>query len=57
MKEEKVLQIINLSPNETWVEKVVEVHPMKQIAIMSVVQVLVLGFMGVSMLGIGVLFR
>lgn len=57
MKEEKVLQIINLSPNETWVEKVVEVHPMKQIAVMSVVQVLVLGFMGVSMLGIGVLFR
>ena len=57
MKEEKVLQIINLSPSETWVEKVVEVHPMKQIAVMSVVQVLVLGFMGVSMLMIGVAFR
>ena len=57
MKEEKVLQIINLSPNETWVEKVVEVHPMRQIAVMSVVQVLVLGFMGVSMLMIGVAFN
>ena len=57
MKEEKVLQIINLSPSETWVEKVVEVHPMKQIAVMSVVQVLVLGFMGVSMLMIGVAFN
>ena len=57
MKEEKVLQIINLSPNETWVEKVVEVHPMKQIAVMSVVQILVLGFMGVSMLMIGVAFN
>ena len=34
-----------------------KVHPMTQIAVMSVVQVLVLGFMGVSMLGIGVLFR
>jgi len=56
MKEEKVLQIINLSPSEAWVEKVVEVHPMKQIAVMSVVQVLVLAFMGVSMLMIGVAF-
>ena len=57
MKEEMVLQIINLSPSEAWVEKVVEVHPMKQIAVMSVVQVLVLGFMGVSMLMIGVAFK
>ena len=30
---------------------------MRQIAVMSVVQVLMLGFMGVSMLGIGVLFK
>ena len=57
MKKEKVLQIVNLSPSESWVEKVVEVHPMKQIAIMSVVQIVVLGFMGASMLLIGVVFK
>jgi hypothetical protein len=33
-----------------------KVHPMTQIAVMSVVQVLVLGFMGVSMLLIGYFF-
>lgn len=55
--EEKILQVVNLSPSESWVEKVVEVHPMKQIAIMSVVQVLVLGFMGASMSLIGVVFK
>ena len=43
--EKKVLQIVNLSPNESWIEKIVDVHPMKQVAIMSVVQVLVFGFM------------
>ena len=34
-----------------------KVHPMKQIAIMSVVQVVMLAFMGVSMLVIGVVFK
>ena len=34
-----------------------KVHPMKQIAIMSVVQVVMLAFMGVSMLLIGVVFK
>lgn len=34
-----------------------KVHPMTQIAVMSVVQILVLGFMGVSMLLIGVVFK
>ena len=52
----KILQVVNLSPSESWVEKVVEVHPMKQIAIMSVVQIVVLGFMGASMLVIGFFF-
>jgi len=54
--EEKILQVVNLSPSESWIEKIVEVHPMKQIAIMSVVQVLVLGFMGASMLVISFFF-
>ena len=48
MKEEKLLQIVNLSPSESWIEKIVDVHPMKQVAVMSVVQVLVFGFMLLS---------
>lgn len=43
--EEKLLQVANLSPDEAWIEKIVDVHPMKQVAIMSVVQVLVFFFM------------
>tara|TARA_Y100000389_G_C17025127_1_gene300713 strand:+ start:42 stop:239 length:198 start_codon:yes stop_codon:yes gene_type:complete len=46
--EKKILQVVNLSPDESWIEKIVEVHPMKQVAIMSVVQVLVFGFMLLS---------
>ena len=34
-----------------------KVHPMKQIAIMSVVQVVMLAFMGVSMFVIGEVFN
>ena len=55
--ERKILQAANLSPSEDWIEKVVEVHPMRQVAIMSVVQIIVLMFMGLAMLGIGVLFK
>ena len=43
--EEKLLQVVNLSPDEQWIDKIVEVHPMKQVAIMSVIQVGVFGFM------------
>jgi len=46
--EQKILQAANLAPSEDMLEKIVEVHPMKQIAIMSVVQVLVFGFMLLS---------
>ena len=56
MKEEKLLQIANLSPSEAWIERIVEVHPMKQVAIMSVVQVAVFGFMLICFKIIGVLF-
>ena len=31
MKEEKILQVVNLSPSEAWVEKLHDVHPMKQL--------------------------
>ena len=45
MKEEKILQIVNLSPSEEWVERIVEIHPMKQIFWASVIQVCVFGLM------------
>ena len=47
-KEEKLLQVVNLSPDESWIEKIVDVHPMKQVAIMTIVQVGVFGFMILS---------
>ena len=46
--EQKILQAANLAPSEDMLEKITEVHPMKQVAIMSVVQVLVFGFMILS---------
>ena len=55
--EKKILQAANLAPSEDWIEKVVEVHPMRQIFIMSIVQVVVLAFMGLSMLAIAVVFK
>lgn len=48
MKEEKLLQIVNLSPSEQWMEKIVEIHPMKQIFWATIVQVCVFGFMMLS---------
>jgi hypothetical protein len=45
MKEEKILQIVNLSPSEAWVEKIVEIHPMRQIFWASIIQACVFGFM------------
>jgi hypothetical protein len=43
--DKKILQVVNLSPSESWIEKIVDVHPMKQITIASIVQVVVFGFM------------
>ena len=48
MKEEKLLQVVNLSPSEDWIEKLAEVHPMKQIAWASIIQLCVFGFMLLS---------
>jgi hypothetical protein len=49
--EEKLLQVANLSPDEVWIEKIVDVHPMKQVAIMSIVQALMFfGMLGVMAL-------
>ncbi len=38
------------------IDDVEKVHPMRQVAIMSVVQFVMLGLMGLCMYGIGVLF-
>jgi len=54
MKEEKILQIVNLSPSEDWVERIVEVHPMKQIFWASIIQGCVFGFMLFSFWGISI---
>ena len=47
--EKKLLQVANLAPSEDMLEKIVEIHPMRQVAIMSVIQMVVLAFMGFSM--------
>jgi len=57
MKEEKLLQVANLSPSEDMIEKIVDVHPMKQVAIMSVVQVGMFGFMLLSFVLIDLVVR
>ena len=41
----KILQVVNLSPSESWIEKIVDIHPMRQIAYASILQVVVFGFM------------
>jgi hypothetical protein len=46
--EEKILQVVNLSPDESIVEKLTDIHPMTQIAYASVLQVVVFGFMMLS---------
>jgi hypothetical protein len=46
--EEKILQVVNLSPSESWVERIVDIHPMKQVAYASVLQLLVFGSMLLS---------
>ena len=44
----KALQMINLSPSESWIEKLVEIHPIKQAAWASIIQISVFGFMLLS---------
>ena len=43
--DKKILQVVNLSPSESWIEKIVDIQPMKQITVASIVQVAVFGFM------------
>lgn len=37
--EKKILQVVNLSPSESWIEKLTHIHPMKQIIWASIIQV------------------
>jgi hypothetical protein len=53
----KILQIVNLAPSETWLENIVEIHPMRQIAWASVVQICVFGFMLLSFATINALLK
>lgn len=48
MKEEKILQVVNLSPDPKVLVKLVEMHPMRQIFWASIIQVSVFGFMMLS---------
>lgn len=48
----KTLQIVNLAPSEDWVERIVEIHPMRQIFWASIIQLCVFGFMLLSFWGI-----
>jgi len=43
--EKKILQIVNLSPSEDWIEKITLIHPMRQIFWASILQVCVFGGM------------
>ena len=43
--DKKILQVVNISPSESWIEKIVDIHPMQQITVASIVQVAVFGFM------------
>lgn len=45
MNEDKLLQVVNLSPSESWVEKLTEIHPMRQVFWASIIQVSVFGLM------------
>ena len=40
--QKKALQIINLAPSESIIEKLTEMHPMRQITYASILQVVVL---------------
>ena len=53
----KILQAVNLSPpvDESFFDKLENVHPMKQVVYATIIQVLVFGFMMLAFKIIGVL--
>ena len=46
--EAKILRAINLSPSESILENLTEIHPMRQIFWASIIQAAVFGFMLLS---------
>ena len=46
--EKKVLQVVNLSPSEDIIEKLTEIHPMRQIFWAAIIQIAMFGFMLLS---------
>jgi len=53
MKEKKILQVVNLSPSESWVEKIHDVHPMRQVFWASIIQISVFLMMLLAFFTIG----
>ena len=53
----KVLQVVNLSPpiDDSFFDKLENVHPMKQIVYAAIIQIAVFGFMLLAFKTIGVL--
>lgn len=47
-KPEKILRVVNLSPSESIVEKLTNIHPMRQVFWASIIQLAVFGFMLLS---------
>ena len=45
LTQKRILQAVNLAPNESMIDKLVNIHPMKQIFWASIIQVCVFGFM------------
>lgn len=43
--EKKVLQVVNLSPSEDIIEKLTDIHPMRQVFWASIIQICVFGMM------------
>jgi len=49
MKQEKILQVVNLSPDPIILQKFEQMHPMRMVFWASITQICVLGFMGLCM--------
>ncbi len=45
LTQKRILQAVNLAPNESMIDKLVNIHPMKQIFWASIIQICVFGFM------------
>ena len=49
MKQEKILQVVNLSPDPMILQKFEQMHPMRMVFWASITQICVLGFMALCM--------